>query len=360
MSEEVAVARTREESKDYPAQPRHAQPKNWDELTARAADAAVRVSKGDHSNYNGQDPKNVRRVQGLKIAGEATWEQGLRLNYGYVEHWLRHMYAHQGQVHDRETRLHIRRALETLFHEHLHLISSAGTNHTQAEGEMKYAEVQALEEGVTEAYAYEHLDDFITDLGIDEVCPGIMDPDVKDTPTYPQFTPAAIEMTRLAGAATGRGGPEMLRRLAVENPQYKWRVLTGEIVNASKLYDVLPKEQAGPANLRVAQAMWKDYAKLVALGNLPEDQQQVRSKEIAAQAFGSGQTEIATIRQEVQTHGRMLTEEERAQLPADALNASRLANTGTPPPQATAPSATPAEKPRSTPDSSKAATIARD
>jgi len=354
------VARTREDSKDYPARPRHAQPESWEELTVRAAEAAVRVSRGDHSNYNGQDPKNVRHVHGMKIAGEATWEQGLRLNYGYVEHWLRYMYAHQGQAHDRETRLHIRRALETLFHEHVHLISSAGTNHAQAEGEMKYAEVQALEEGVTEAYAYAQLDEFITDLGIDEVCPGILDPDVKDHPTYPQFTPGALEIARLAGEATGRGGPEMLRMLAVENPQYKWRVLTGEIVKASKLYDVLPKEQYGPANIRVAQAMWKEYAGMVALGNLPEDQQQARSAEIAAQAFGSGQAEIAAIRQEVATHGRMLTAEERTQLPADALNATRLLATGTAPPQATAPSATPAAKPPGITSDAKATAIARD
>ncbi|MEU4193288.1 hypothetical protein AB0E69_15430 [Kribbella sp. NPDC026611] len=83
--------RTREGAKDYPAAPRHKHPENWDELVGRAAEIVVGLTRGNHSNYNGEDPKNVRHIRGVNIVGEATWQQGLRLNYGYVEHWLRHM-----------------------------------------------------------------------------------------------------------------------------------------------------------------------------------------------------------------------------------------------------------------------------
>ncbi|MEU4193289.1 hypothetical protein AB0E69_15435 [Kribbella sp. NPDC026611] len=135
---------------------------------------------------------------------------------------------------------------------------------------MAYAEVQALEEGVTEAYAVQHFDEFLERLGIEEICPGITDPELREPSTYPQFTPGAEEITRLAGEASGRGGAEVLRLLAVENPAWKWRVLTAIVVEPTGLMNELPKEQQGGAQLRVAQAMWKHYAGMVDLGGFSE------------------------------------------------------------------------------------------
>ena len=147
-------------------------PRSLEELIEAARDAAVTVSGADHSNWSGQ-LQNARHIRGMPVAGEATWGHGLRLDYGYVMAPLRQMYANPGVRHDAATLLKYRRAVETLFHEHVHLLSAHGTDHTEAEPYMRQPSVQALEEGVTEAYAFAKLNDFIDELGIEQIAPAI-------------------------------------------------------------------------------------------------------------------------------------------------------------------------------------------
>ena len=198
----------------YPSQPRRI-PRSLEELIEAARDVAVTVSGADHSNWSGQ-LQNARHIRGMHVVGEATWGQGLRLDYAYVMAPLRQMYADPGMQHDQETLLRYRRALETLFHEHVHLLSAHGTNHTEAEPYMRHASVQAFEEGVTEAYAFTKLNDFIDELGVGRVAPGI-----EDTPIYDALTSGALEVTklvdRISSDVPGLDAAEVLRRLAVLN-----------------------------------------------------------------------------------------------------------------------------------------------
>ncbi len=226
--------------------PARRKPRSLDELLQAATDAAVVVSGADHSNWTGQ-LQNTRHVRGLRQAGEAVWEQGLRLDYQYVLAPLRELYAVPGARRDEETLLRYRQALETLFHEHVHLLSAHGTGHTEAEPYMRTAAIQALEEGVTEAYAFTNLDRFIDILGIEDLAPGI-----TEVPVPAELTPEATVLTDLAGrVAADVPGDEVLRRLAVLNPRDKWATLTRFVLD----------DPSAEASQRVARAMWTTYAR---------------------------------------------------------------------------------------------------
>jgi hypothetical protein len=261
-------------------------PRSLEELIEAARDAAVTVSGADRSNWSGQ-LQNARHIRGMPVAGEATWGHGLRLDYGYVMAPLRQMYANPGVRHDAATLLKYRRAVETLFHEHVHLLTAHGTNHTEAEPYMRHASVQALEEGVTEAYAFAKLDDFVDELGIEQIAPAIKE--VEDPPT---FTPEALELTRLADRVCTEvpelDGGEVLRRLAVVNPRDKWGQVTRITWDASGLQAVVPAAQHADAESRLGRTMWDAY-----------------TDQTADVAFQAGQSEIHAIRQEVSATGRL-------------------------------------------------------
>jgi hypothetical protein len=292
-------------ARPYPSHPRRI-PRSLEELIEAARDAAVKVSGADHSNWSGQ-LQNARHIRGLRVAGEATWGQGLRLDYAYVLAPLREMYADPGLEHDAPTLLKYRLALETLFHEHVHLLSSHGTTHTEAEPYMRQSFVQALEEGVTEAYAFTRLDDFIDELGIEQIAPGIKSAD--DTPAYDAFTPGARELAgladRVAKAVPDLDGADVLRQLAILNPRDKWGRVTRITWDAAGLDDLVPPSQRSEAECRVGRAMWDAYAEQATHGSLSPSAQQAAWRDVATHAFRAGQTEIRSIRHELETTGRL-------------------------------------------------------
>jgi len=177
--------------------------------------------------------------------------------------------------------------VETLFHEHVHLLSAHGTDHTEVEPYMRHTSVQALEEGVTEAYAFAKLDDFVDEVGIEQIAPAIKE--VDDPPT---LTPEALELTRLADRVCtevpGLDGGEVLRRLAVVNPRDKWGQVTRITWDASGLQAVVPPAQHAEAEVRLGRRMWDAYA-----------------GQTAEVVFQAGQSEIHAIRQEVSATGRL-------------------------------------------------------
>jgi hypothetical protein len=225
--------------------PTRRRPGSLDELLQAATDAALTVSGADRSNWTGQ-LQNTRHVRGVPKSADAIWEQGLRLDYRYVMAPLREIYAVPGARHDAQELVRYRRAVETLFHEHVHLMSAHGTDHTEVESYMRPTEVQALEEGVTEAYAFATVDRFIDVLGIEEVAPGITEVPVPDS-----LTPEATVLTMLAGQVSSEiPGDEVLRRLAVVNPRDKWATLA-----------LLISDDSNPeARQRLGQVMWTTYA----------------------------------------------------------------------------------------------------
>lgn len=224
--------------------PARRRPGSLDELLQAATGAALKVSGADRSNWTGQ-LQNTRHVRGLPDAGDAS-RPGLRLDYQYVMAPLRELYAVPGARHEAEDLLRYRRAVETLFHEHVHLLSAHGTDHTGVESYMRPAEVHALEEGVTEAYAFANVDRFIDVLGIEQVAPGI-----TELPMADELTPEATVLTLLAGQVSPQlSGDEVLRRLAVLNPRDKWATLALLISD-----DSTPETRQ-----RVGRAMWHTYA----------------------------------------------------------------------------------------------------
>ena len=84
--------------------------------------------------------------------------------------------------------VHYRESLATLLHEQAHFLGPAGASQEAAQDAFTQPGSRQLEEGVAEAWAQDHLDDYLTRLGIDKVAPGIND--VQAGGYYAAFVPA--------------------------------------------------------------------------------------------------------------------------------------------------------------------------
>jgi hypothetical protein len=111
------------------------------------------------------------------------------------------------------------------------------------------------------------------------------------TSSHPRRIPRSleelIEAARVSSDVPGLDGAEVLRRLVVLNPRDKWSQVTRITWDASGLKDIVPPDQRAEAESRLGRTMWDAYTAQ------------------AARTFQVGQTEIRTIRHEVETAGRL-------------------------------------------------------
>jgi hypothetical protein len=105
----------------------------------------------------------------------------------------------------------------------------------------------------------------------------------------PRSLEELIEAARVSSEVPGLDGAEVLRRLAVLYPRDKWSQVTRITWDASGLKDIVPPDQRAEAESRLGRTMWDAYF----------------SRGVADHTFQAGQAEIRTIRQEVETTGRL-------------------------------------------------------
>ncbi|WP_145803100.1 hypothetical protein [Kribbella amoyensis] len=199
-----------------------------DEFLARQAETAVRLSGAHHSSWNGQVVDNPHR----DTEAVADWDGSLALGPA-VREPLDRLFAEPGRQHSAEQLTEFRRALQIVLHENTHLLATEGTEHGHAEQAFTDPAIQALDEGATEAWAHQHLDDFITDLGLDEVAPGI--DQVRTDEGYARFAPAVTVLAEGLGERTGLDRDEVLRLLAGQNAIGKVNVVTDMVVRTSDI-----------------------------------------------------------------------------------------------------------------------------
>ncbi|WP_145806837.1 hypothetical protein [Kribbella amoyensis] len=262
-------------------------PKTFEELLAVQADAAVALSGADHSCWNGEVGKTRKPADDkVVVLGTATWKHKLRYDDKRVLRALEDMYEHSGVRPSDQKLLWYRNALKSVLHENSHLLARHGTTFRDAREAYRNHAVHALEEGVAEAYSVRHLDDYIDELGLEEVAPGLKD--LAGRSTYPKYAPAALHLADQLGAATGLDTNEVLRRLTVVNPAEKWPVVADLVLEANQLHEVVPSAELPAAKARIVTAMQSHFAGLTTLkGELAE----VRgsSAEAGRQAFAAGQ-----------------------------------------------------------------------
>lgn len=163
-------------------------PTTFEEFLAVSGETARELAGADQSAWNG-----VVVASSSAMLGLAHWDGTLYLDREAILDPLQHLYEHPGATRPTPTLVAYRESLATLLHEHAHFLGPYGATQEAAREGFVRPGSRELEEGVTEAWAQDHLDAYIHRLGIDDVAPGINL--VRSGGYYPALVPAVRDLT---------------------------------------------------------------------------------------------------------------------------------------------------------------------
>ena len=201
-----------------------------EDLLARSGPEAVALSGAAQSAWNGQVIEATGEVLGL-----AHWDGTLYLGDTILDP-LRQMYERSGEKQPIPDLVRYRESLATILHEQAHFLGPAGATQEAARGAFTQPGGRQLEEGVAEAWAQDHLNDFLTRLGVDKVAPGIKD--VKAGGYYPAFVPAVRILTTDLENRAGLDRGEVLNALNRQTAEGQLPLLVTLLYNSSRLPDL--------------------------------------------------------------------------------------------------------------------------
>ncbi|MFF1822244.1 hypothetical protein ACFVWG_33370 [Kribbella sp. NPDC058245] len=218
---------------------------------AEQARAAIRVSGAHHSSWNGKvgitPPED-------NAHGVAQWDHTITYADRSVTQPLKEMFENERVYNqDPETLRSYREAVKTVHHENTHMLAAEGTQHADGKQAFQNLPEQALEEGISEVHSYDNLNEYIDELGLEDVAPGIKSAEAR--PSYPHYTPAARRFAENIGRETGEESTEVVRRLAVVNAEQKFRVAAGMLYDSSDLPGKVPEQERDAAIRRIETAM---------------------------------------------------------------------------------------------------------
>ncbi|HZX07702.1 hypothetical protein, partial [Kribbella sp.] len=203
-------------------------PESVGDLLAASGETARVLAGADQSAWNGYVVSTDSAILGL-----AHWDGTLYLDREAILDPLQHLYEHAGEYRPPPTLLAYRESLATILHEHAHFLGPAGaTQEAAREGFLKPGS-RELEEGVTEAWAQDHLDDYINALGIDKVAPGINS--VRCGGYYPAFVPAVRDLTADLDTRTDQPSGHTLQSLNRQTAAGQFPMLVDLLYNSTRL-----------------------------------------------------------------------------------------------------------------------------
>jgi hypothetical protein len=186
-----------------------------------------------------------------------------------------------------------REAMKVVLHENVHLLAPEGHDHGQAQHVFRKPGVRALEESITELYSQQRLNDYIEDLGLDQVAPGIKE--ARSKPVYRPFLPAAQAFSNTIGSHSGVGSDEVIQRLAVVPADQKFRAAAEIIYDNSDLPGLVPSDQRAASVDRIAEAMRPGFAEI---DELDENEPDRPRRRIGGESARTGYREVDTLRKQ--------------------------------------------------------------
>lgn len=231
---------------------------SYRQLMAEQARAAVRVTGAHHSSWNGVVQPLPPEDAGHR--GLAKWDGTVQYSDSRVTYPLQQMFENRGRTQRPEALQRYRDALKVVYHENVHMLAAIGTSHGFGSEAYQQPAERVLEEGVTEAYAHTSLNEYIEELGLEEIAPGISS--VREPVAYPQYVPAAQTFADAVGRRSGLDGKEVLRRIAIVNTEEKFRVAAELVYASSDLPERVPESERAGAVQRIEDAMKKPFAQV--------------------------------------------------------------------------------------------------
>jgi hypothetical protein len=256
-------------------------------LLAAHARAAIEVSGADQTAWNG---RVVEAGEG--ILGVAHWDGTLHLDRECILDPLHELYEDPGVRQPDEVLIGCREALVTVLHEQSHFLGPAGATQEAARAAFTLPGARALEEGVAEAWAQDHLDDYLERLGIDEVAPGISE--VRSPASYQAFVPAVRVLTTDLDRRGGLRRGETLQALNRQTAEGQWPLIVDSAYRSSRLPDLVPPDREQAVRLRLETTLRTSFDTLTQFETLPRDPAASKSRAVGNQTVQRLTEEIAT------------------------------------------------------------------
>jgi hypothetical protein len=256
-------------------------------LLAAHAQAAIQVSGADQTAWNGHVVE-----AGEGILGVAHWDGTLHLDRECILDPLRELYEEPGVRQSDEALIRCREALVTVLHEQSHFLGPAGATQEAARAAFTLPGGRALEEGVAEAWAQDHLDDYLERLGIDEVAPGISE--VRSAPSYQAFVPAVRVLTTDLDRRAGLPRGETLQALNRQTAEGQWQLVVDSAYRSSRLPDLVPPDREAAVRQRLETTLRHSFNALAQFETLPRDLATTSSRAAGHQTVQRLTEEIAT------------------------------------------------------------------
>lgn len=257
------------------ASPAASPPTSLDALLERSGEAALSLSGAGQSAWNGKVVETTGTVFGL-----AHWDGTLYLDRDYILDPLRSMCERAGEDRPLPTLVRYREALATLLHEHAHFLGPAGATQEAARGAFTQPGSRQLEEGVTEAWTQDHLNEYLTQLGLDKVAPGIED--VRATGYYAAFVPAVRMLATDLESRTTLSSGEVLRTLNRQTAEGQFPRLVTLYYNSTRLPELDTTRRAAEHRHHLENILRDGLTQLAPLELLPAGFGAARSHTITA------------------------------------------------------------------------------
>ncbi|NEA36365.1 hypothetical protein [Streptomyces sp. SID13031] len=256
-------------------------------LLERHAWAALRISGADQSSWSGEIVE-----AGDGILGLAHWDGTLHLDRESILEPLSELYDRPGEPRSDAELSRCREALMTLLHEQSHFLGPAGATQEAARAAFELPGGRALEEGVAEVWAHDHLNDYIRELGIDKVAPGILH--AHSEPSYAAFVPAVRLFSADLDRQTGSPAGQSLHLLNRQTAEGQWPQAVALIYQSSRLPHLVPPDQAPAVRLHLEQALRTSFKGLELYEPFPRGFAASRSHAATTRTLSFLHQELAT------------------------------------------------------------------
>lgn len=266
------------------------------EFDREQAHAALRVSGADRTSWNGR-LRDTTQAEG-DVRGVADWDGTIAYNPTSVSEPLDQMFQyarHHNQ--DPATLDSYKSAVKTRLHENTHMLAAAGSDHRQAQhAYLNGSGAKQIEEGVTELFSQQELNNYIDDLGLEEIAPGIKK--ANAAVAYKKYLPAVQNIADTIGRDSGLGREQVVRQLASVTADQKFRTAAGMIYDSSDLPGIVPSEQRDAAVSRIAAAMGPEFAKVEGMDTSDPDRVRRQSALVGARTMNAARGAVRELRQE--------------------------------------------------------------
>ncbi|ONI68744.1 hypothetical protein BWI15_37870 [Kribbella sp. ALI-6-A] len=145
-----------------------------------------------------------------------------------------------------------RDAVLTAVHEAKHLTNALGDEAAPGATPVYAPDTLALEEGLTESWAHQNVDDVIRDVGLDRAQPELRGLDSADA--YPAYTAATGELVRGVADVAGLSPAQVRDGMDQADRAQRWSAIADLVID-QRLADVLPDEDRSAVRTQLIRTM---------------------------------------------------------------------------------------------------------